>query len=222
MEIEQAQESREIVEAKKAGADILARAHALAEAITDSKSLAEAADYLLEIKRRRKWWADWNKPAKQRLDALKKELLERERQIDDPMESAEIIIKVGISLFSDEQERARKTEESRLRAEAFKRQEDERLLAAQNAHDSGEKEEAQRIIDEPIQAPVVVVPKATAPAGISYRQAWKFRVVDAAKVPREYLMLDESRIGSVVRAMKGETRIEGVEVYSENIVAGRA
>lgn len=52
--------------------------------------------------------------------------------------------------------------------------------------------------------------------GVSGRRVWKFRIRDASKLPREYLLPDEKRIGAVVRAMKGDTRIEGVEVWDES------
>ena len=54
------------------------------------------------------------------------------------------------------------------------------------------------------------------------KQNWKFRVADASKIPREYMMPDLVKIGGVVRATRGTMLIPGIEAYPENtIAAGR-
>lgn len=212
----------EIVEARKTSSDLLTRATELAKGITTVDGLNNAADFLLEIKRRRKWWADWNKPAKQKLDALKREMLDREREIDEPMDRAENgILKPAMARFEVEQEQKRRAEEDRQREEQRKKAEDERIKAAAKLEKEGEKQAAQELIDAPIEVAPVVIPKAEAPQGISYRENWKYRITDASKLPREYLVPDDKAIGGVVRALKGETRIAGIEVYMEKTVAGR-
>jgi hypothetical protein len=55
--------------------------------------------------------------------------------------------------------------------------------------------------------------------GVSKRTVWKFRITDEAAVPREFLLVDEKRIGQIVRAMKGETKIPGIEAYPETVLA---
>lgn len=57
------------------------------------------------------------------------------------------------------------------------------------------------------------VPKV---AGIRARVNWKFRIIDAAKLPRKFLMADEVAIGQYVRANKENAAIPGVEVYGED------
>lgn len=52
-------------------------------------------------------------------------------------------------------------------------------------------------------------------SGVSGRRVWKFRIKDASKLPREYTMPDEKKIGGVVRAMKSDTNIPGIEVWNE-------
>lgn len=63
---------------------------------------------------------------------------------------------------------------------------------------------------------VKVAPSVPKVAGIRARVNWKFRIVDASKLPRRYLMPDEVAIGQEVRSMKAEASIPGVEVYSED------
>ena len=64
---------------------------------------------------------------------------------------------------------------------------------------------------------------ATAPKvkGISTRKKWSFEIVDAAKIPREYLVPNEVAIGGVVRALKGATNIPGIRVVSTDIMSAR-
>lgn len=58
--------------------------------------------------------------------------------------------------------------------------------------------------------------------GLSTRTVWKFRITDARQLPPEYTIPDEKKIGQVVRALKGDTSIPGVEVYAEESMAARA
>ena len=101
--------------------------------------------------------------------------------------------------------------------------EERRLAEAVAAEESGETAYAEALIETPVEvAPVpeptpVVVPTFTAPkvegAGAMVT-VWRFEIVDAAAIPREYLSVNETAIGKVVQALKGETKIPGVRVYS--------
>jgi hypothetical protein len=76
------------------------------------------------------------------------------------------------------------------------------------------------------QAAMVVAPVISREppkvSGISTREVWLFEVTDPAAVPREYLVVDESKIRKVVGALKGDTRIAGVRVYSDKRMASGA
>lgn len=73
------------------------------------------------------------------------------------------------------------------------------------------------------QAAMVVAPiiqrEAPKVSGISTREVWLFEVTDPVAVPREYLMVDESKIRKVVGALKADTVIAGVRVYSDKRMA---
>lgn len=51
------------------------------------------------------------------------------------------------------------------------------------------------------------------------RTEWDFEITDESQVPREYLMVDESKIRRVVRA--GIRNIPGVRVYERQTLAVR-
>lgn len=62
---------------------------------------------------------------------------------------------------------------------------------------------------------------APAAAGISAREHWSWRVVDATKVPREYLGIDVTKVNAAVHTGKGATSIPGIEVFRDDIMAVR-
>jgi phage host-nuclease inhibitor protein Gam len=58
----------------------------------------------------------------------------------------------------------------------------------------------------------------TADAKATFVKVWKHRIVDASKVPAEYLTVDEKKIAKVVTA--GLRNIPGVEIYETEEVRG--
>jgi hypothetical protein len=70
-------------------------------------------------------------------------------------------------------------------------------------------------------APVVRTdaPKIT---GQSVREVWLFQIEDASRIPREYLMPDEAKLGRFAKAMKADAVVAGVRFYSETRVASGA
>lgn len=163
--------------------------------------------------------------------AAHREACNQKKRAETPLAEAEQILKRGLIAYDTEQERLRREEERRLQALA-RQQEEARQLAeaaelervANETTDLAEafqiRREAEAVMDQPIVAPVVVLEKSTPKiAGISYREVWRFRVTDPTKIPREYLAVDEQKIGGVVRAMKGHTAIPGIEVYAEKVAS---
>lgn len=151
--------------------------------------------------------------------AAHKEALMQKAKIFDPLDKAGKSVKGLMESYDREQERIRQVEEARLREIARKEEEERQLAEALEAEQAGEYEEAAEIISTPVYVPPVVVPK-TMPklqGGPVYRTIWKFRIVDPAKVPREFMSPDDIKIGGVVRSLKGEANIPGIEVYSQRV-----
>jgi hypothetical protein len=57
--------------------------------------------------------------------------------------------------------------------------------------------------------------------GISNRVIWRWKVVNAAAVPREYLCLDAGKLDTVAREHKGSVAVPGIEFYTGEILAVR-
>lgn len=127
----------------------------------------------------------------------------------------------------EEEARLRKQETDRLAEEARQRQDEERVEAAIEAEQSGDTVTAEAIMNTAPPAPVVVTPpivlqSTTVPQkGVVMRKTPKYRIVDENKIPREYLMVDEAKIGKIVRAMgeQAQAMIPGIEVYMDSNVA---
>ena len=138
------------------------------------------------------------------------------------LEQAEAILKRKLVGFQTEQERLRREEQAK--ADEAARKEREKLAArAAKAEQSGKVEKAEQLAAAAasVAAPIMQreVPKV---AGIKTREVWLFEITDAALVPREYLVVDESRVRRVVQALKADTKIPGVRVYADKSLASRA
>jgi hypothetical protein len=143
-------------------------------------------------------------------------IAERDRHLKPLAEAKQYARRLMVS-YDQEQERKRREEESRLQKLARKAEEDAKLQEAIAAEAAGQTEEAQAILEEEVYVPPVIVKKDVPKvSGVQFRTVWKWRVKDIKKVPLEYLMMDEVKIGSVVRARKQEGEvIPGIEAWSE-------
>jgi hypothetical protein len=185
------------------------------------------AEHLKTVKAYQKRVIEFFRPHKRRLDEAKSALLEDERKALQPANETETACKAALCTWDEAQEQIRLAEERRLR-ELARQQEEERRLAeaaameleANRTEDPALLYEANELIEQPVMTPAVIVAKSTPKVqGISYREVWKFRVTNAALVPREYTKVDDVKIGGVVRALKGTTKIAGVEIYCEKVAA---
>jgi uncharacterized protein YhaN len=157
-------------------------------------------------------------PIIQKAHQAHKEAVAQKKKIYEPLETVSKHVKKVMSDYDTEQERIRKAEEARLQEIARKEEEEKKLAEAIAAEQSGDKQEAEAIMEEPVYvAPVVLKKEVPKVQGVSFREVWKFRIVDEKKIPREYLTPDLVKIGGVARSMKGKTNIPGIEAYPERV-----
>lgn len=195
---------------------LIVQAKSLVINSTDSYSLAgelwNAARSLRE-----KIAEAWNPVIKKAHETHKQAIASRDKD-DKPLEDVQRTLKASMIRWDQEQERIRKAEEARLQAEQQKREEEERLALASALEEAGQTEAAQSIIEQPIMpAPVVLENTTPKVDNFRARTVWKFRITDQAKIPREYLVPDMTKIGGVVRSMKEATNIPGVQPYEEKV-----
>ena len=187
--------------------------------ITDTPSYTRAGELWSAINDMKKQVDETFKGIISKAHQAHKEALLQRAKIFDPLDKAGRSVKGLMSAYDAEQERIRREEEARLREIARKEEEERQLAEAMEAEENGDHETATEIISTPVNVPPVVVPKTTPKlqGGPVYRTIWQFRITDARKIPRDYLMPDEVKIGGVVRALKEATNIPGVEAYSSRV-----
>lgn len=126
------------------------------------------------------------------------------------------------SAYDQEQERVRLQKQREAEAKARKEAEERVIEEAARLEELGDKEAAEEVISEPIAAPSVEIAKSTPQVeGSHYRDNWKVKKIDAAKLPREYMTPDLVKINKAVNMHKGDTNIAGVEVHNDRILVDR-
>jgi hypothetical protein len=135
-----------------------------------------------------------------------------------------------MSGYHQEQERLRAVAEAKARAEARRQEEEARLAEAVELEAAGETEAAEQLIEEPIQASVVMAPAAPKPKGATFRETWEAKVVDPVKFfawlarhPHMHHLADpnQKQLNQLARAQKDMMRVEGVEAVKVTGVARR-
>lgn len=144
------------------------------------------------------------------------------RPFETRLGNAEQAVKRALSGWKSAQDRIAR--EKQRDEDERARKERERLADAAREADTKGRHARAATLEERASEHVAPIVQSEAPKaeGVAFRKVWKFRITDPQKIPREYLTVDEKKIGGVVRALKGDTRIAGVEVYSEDVPAARA
>ena len=190
--------------------------------VTTDTEYSKAGDVLKQIKALRTEIGNAFDPIIKKAHEAHKEALSRKKDAEAPLVTADKALRSRMATYYAEQERKRKEAEAAALAEARRIEEERQLRMAELAEANGESELAEEILSaEP--APVAAVQTMARPEAenVHTQQTWKFRIVDESKVPRQYLMLDTVQIGKIVRAMKSETAIPGVEAYAEESIVVR-
>lgn len=190
--------------------------------IIDATGYTVAAETLKAIKAKSKELDEREKAITRPINESLKAIRDLFRAPKDLLARAEAAFK-GSMLTYQRAEEQKRMEAQRV-AEELARKERERLAElARKAEERGATEKAQQFMERAavVVAPIVqtVAPKV---AGIATRKDYTFEIVDAAQLPREYLMPDEQKIRKVVRAMGADTSIPGVRLIEREILAARA
>ncbi len=136
----------------------------------------------------------------------------------DPVLDAEDIVKRSMSNYTTEQDRLRRLEAEKRQLEAQKKHEAEVLARAVEQEKAGNKEDAEMIMEEAEEVPVIVPDQTASKAkGIRVTKTWKYQVINPKAVNSEYFCLDLSKIGKQVRAVgkSAEKMVGGIRVYQE-------
>lgn len=189
--------------------------------VHDNKTLSIANDFKLAIKQMKKQVKETFDPIIDKAHKAHKEAVAQKKKYENPLIDAEKIVTLQIISYMDKLEKIRIEAEEKAKREEEERKkiEEEKMKAALEASNSGDIEEATRIIKEeiPEQKPYIPLPPSPKLEGMSIRKIWKWRIIDINQVPREYLIVDSTKVGSLVRATRGKINIPGIEAYSEKV-----
>jgi hypothetical protein len=155
------------------------------------------------------------------LDQSRSEIMNFFRDPLVKLETAEAAVKGAMLDYNAAQERLQR--EAQQKADEAARKQREKLLEQARKADAAGKAEKAALLEvraETHAAPVIQreVPKFP---GVGTRTVWDFQIDDEAKVPREYLTVDEVKIRKIVQAMKGDAKIPGVRVFEKQQIAAR-
>ena len=197
--------------------------------VIDSAPVYEAAAVeLAAIKKKAKELDDERKSLTKPLDEVKGRIMNLFRRPLEVLANAEAVLKRGMLGFQQEQGRrqaAADAEARRIAAAETERLQREQEREAKKLEKKGDVEGAAAVRSVPPPPVPIVAATIEAPKirGVSTREVWKARVVNATLVPREYLVVNEKMLADVAKATKGQLVIAGVEFYSEQVLAsGRA
>ena len=200
--------------------------------IATPASYERACDFLKGIKALRQEIADTFDPHIKRAFDAHRALCAEKRDAETPLAEAERLVKTTLVDYEQAQERIRRAEQLRLEGEARKQEEERRLAEAEALAASGAAEQADALLNEPIETPVIAIapttPKVT---GIAYRETWSASVTDLLALVK-FVAANPSHIGLLTanqpalnaqaRSLKAQLRIPGVKaVCTRDVAAGR-
>lgn len=184
---------------------------ALAMRVTDNATMLQADEMLSAHMAMKKKIKEFFKPEKEAADKLHKQIVAKENAELAKVIPGETHLKQEIGAYKLAEQRKREAEESRLRIEAAKREEEDRIARAAEIEAEAARLRAsgQAEIAEAIQAEAeeVLNTPSFVPAP---------RVAAAPKTRSTLKMIvDRQAIEQVVSRLKDKTNIPGVRVYAE-------
>jgi hypothetical protein len=190
--------------------------------IRTPEQYTEAAEHLKRCKGALKQIEDARVRITKPINESLREVNNQARESAKPWLAAETMIKAEMVVWQNDQLRLQR-EEQQKRDEAAAKERKRLADQAAKALADGKVEKAAKIEERAasVVAPVVTreIPKIS---GQSTRETWLFELQDLAKVPREFLMLDETKVRKYVQAMKDTGSIDGIRIYSEKRIASGA
>jgi len=132
-------------------------------------------------------------------------------EIDEPLLNAENTVKGKIKAYLLAEEEKRVEAERKRLAEI-----EEAEKKAEALKEKGHHEEAEEVEDS---IPTAYVKPKPQMVGSHTRDKWRYRVIDPTKIPRRYLIIDTVKVNQEVTLKKGATKIPGIKVYKDLIIA---
>lgn len=172
-------------------------------------------------------------PFKSMAHKLHKALCDRESEILAPVRMLDNRLRLAIGDYKTAEDRARQVRERELAEQARKEAQDRAAQEAAQLESAGEHAMAAAVIEEAIAAPAAIVVLADTTKeieGLSFVTRWHWKFAGGPSdvtqtppalvartmelIPREFLCLDEKKVGAYARNMKATGKIPGLDIYS--------
>jgi len=192
--------------------------------IVDDKSLSTAVDIVKGVKEKFKELEDRRKELVKPLNDDVAIINTEFKNFTNQLTEIEKDLKIGIGNYNQKKEQERVEEQRKL--DLAKQKEQEKL-------DKQFEKQKQKLKDKGVNTSVLVAPTVdddafkakdtgktfttNSGASVTNKKVWTFRVVDLAKVPREFLVLDEKKVRD---AIKADVRfVDGLEIFQDTITS---
>ena len=136
------------------------------------------------------------------------------KHYEKPKEAKEILSE-KISKYHQEQEVKRIAEQIWIEEKERKKLEEMKLNEAEKLEATGNIKAAEIVLNTVTPNLRINIRSETKTTGISYRDNWKFKIIDLELIPEKYKSVDLGKIGREVKEKKSGTKIPGVEVFLE-------
>jgi len=184
--------------------------------VTDQKTLSVAETILVQVKDIIKGVTDYFEDPIAKAHAAHKAILAKKNEALDPLLKAEKFLKSAVRDYLVEEERKRRA------AEEQRKFEQEALLAKlEKERDDGDTKLADETFDkiEEIHAESMKVEELPQMVGVTKKTLIRWRVSNLSLVPRDLLTVDKPKVDEIVKRMKMNAEIPGIEIYEDLIVA---
>lgn len=211
-------DQKKVTEWREGGSAILAQAKELE--IRDNDDFLASGGLLELIVSRKKQLMEFFKQPAADAARLHKFITNLRAMLSKPWEDAEELMRNRRIEFRHEQERLRLEREEQERAKAKNDADERAIQEAAELKAIGEDEAADVILERAATAPAPpVIVQSTVPkeAGISVRNEYTYRIVNADLIKREFLIPNESAIGKIVKSMGMDAMsiVGGIEVMKD-------
>lgn len=199
--------------------------HALELCVASKDDFQTAAEMVKEVKSKQKQIKEYWEPLRISAKAAYDEVILRKKNMLEPLERAEKILKGKMVDYTTAEEKKRAAQEEALRRLA-KVESDKKLEEAVQAEVNGDAMASEFAMAdaesmEDMAATVTVMSEKVKVDGVSQSRSWKITKIDSERVPVYYGAIelrpvDERAVLRLIKESKGTIRIPGVE-YQESV-----
>ena len=188
--------------------------------VNTAEDYESAGAFGRELKRLAEQVKDYWKVPKDLAHKAHADICAKEKAMLAPIQTAEKTLKAKMSAYNIEQERIRREAEEAARKAAREAAERklEEAIALSNSGNSDEAEIAleESAIMEGVSSTITLTADKPKAKGVSAKKDWVIKSIDPAKVPVEIAGIvirpvDEKAVMNLIRASKGQIKIDGIE-----------